>query len=87
VENQISEQDILDVLLWERTLLQFIEIRFESGVLVSEQEVAEHARQKGLAGADAERSLISSRADQQLDQWLREVRRRTPVIVHQEVLQ
>jgi hypothetical protein len=86
-EYQISEQDILDVLLWERTLLRFVEIRFESGVLVSEQEVAEQARLKNLSAADAERSLISSRADQQLDQWLRDVRSRTSVIMHQEVFQ
>jgi hypothetical protein len=80
----ITEQDLLDVLLWERTLLSFIEVRFESGVLVTEQEIADLARQKGLSPADAERSLIATRADQQAEQWLRDARRRAAVIVHEE---
>jgi len=83
----ITEQDLLDVLLWERTLLAFIEIRFESGVLVSDQDVADHAREKQLTPAAAERALVSIRADQQLEQWLRDARRRSPVITHEEAFQ
>jgi len=82
----ITEQDLLDVLVWERTLLNFIEIRFESGVLASEQETAEYAREKNVTPAQAERALVTSRADQQVDEWLRSTRRRTTVIVHDEVL-
>jgi hypothetical protein len=82
----ITEQDLLDILLWERTLLRFIEIRFESGILTSDQEVAEIEQQKKLSKADAERALVSSRADQQLEQWLRDARKRTPVIMHEEAL-
>jgi hypothetical protein len=33
-----------------------------------------------------ERKLTGERADQQMDIWLREVRRRTNVAVHDEVL-
>jgi len=33
-----------------------------------------------------ERKLTGERADQQMDIWLREVRRRTNVMVHDEVL-
>ena len=43
-EYHITEQDLLDVLLWERTLLRFIQIRFESGVLVTDQEAADYAQ-------------------------------------------
>jgi hypothetical protein len=86
-EYDISEQDLLDVLLWERRLLRFIEMRFETGIQVTTQEVDAYALQKSLPAADAERALISDRADVQVDQWLREVRRRTDVIVHEEVLQ
>jgi hypothetical protein len=82
----ITEQDLLDVLVWERTLLSFIEIRFESGILASEQEIGDHAKQNNLSVAAAERALVTSRADQQLDEWLRTTRRRTTVITHEEVL-
>jgi len=87
VEYDITEQDLLDVLLWERTLLRFIELRFETGIQVTTQEIDAYALQKSVPSADAERALISDRADVQVDQWLREVRRRTDVIVHEEVLQ
>ncbi len=83
----ITERDLLDLLVWERTLLRFIEIRFESSVLVTDQEVAEQARQKDLSVSDAERSLISGRADEQVEQWLKDARRRTTIIMHQEVFQ
>jgi hypothetical protein len=83
----ITERDLLAVLEWERTLLRFIELRFESSVLVTDQEVAEHARQNQLSKADAERSLVSSRADQEVEQWLKDARRRTTIIMHQEVFQ
>ncbi len=86
-EYHITEQDLLDVLLWERTLLRFIQIRFESGVLVTDQEAADYAKQHQLSTADAERALTSSRADQQLELWLHDARNRTPVIVHQEAFQ
>ena len=84
---QITEQDLLDVLLWERTLLTFIEIRFETGVLASELEIADYARENKVTPAEAERAIVTSRADQQVDEWLRTTRRRTTVIIHEEVLQ
>ena len=86
-EYKITAQDLMDVLLWERRLLRFIEMRFETGIQVTTQEVDAFALQKSLPAADAERALISDRADQQVDQWLRDVRRRTDVIVHEEVFQ
>jgi hypothetical protein len=33
-----------------------------------------------------ERKLTGQRADQQMDIWLRDVRKRTDVVVHQEAL-
>jgi hypothetical protein len=87
VEYDITEQDLLDVLLWERRLLKFIELRFETGIQVTTQEVDAYALQKSVSAADAERALISNRADVQVDQWLRDVRRRMDVIVHEEAFQ
>lgn len=80
----LREEDLLDLLVWERTVLEFIELRFESGVLLNDQDVAEYARQNKVTPAEAEKALTASRADQQLDQWLREARRRTTVITHEE---
>jgi hypothetical protein len=82
-----SEQDLLDVLLWERQLLRFIELRFETGIQVTTQEVDAYALQKNLPAADAEHALIADRADVQVDQWLLDVRKRTEVIMHEEALQ
>ena len=39
-----------------------------------------------LTQTDAERALVASRADQQLELWLKDARRRTPVIMHEEAL-
>ena len=86
-EAHITAQDLLDVLVWERTLLNFIEIRFESGVLASDEEIAAYARDNKVTPEAAERALVTSRADQQVDEWLRLTRRRTTVIMHEEVLQ
>jgi len=85
-EYKITEQDLMDVLLWERTLLQFVEIRFETGVQLTDQEPADYARQNKISMQDAARAMTSARADQEMDQWLRDVRRRTDVIVHEEAL-
>ena len=38
----IAEQDFLDELLWQRTLLLFIEIRFRPGVQVSDQDIQDY---------------------------------------------
>jgi parvulin-like peptidyl-prolyl isomerase len=85
-EYGITEQDLIDVLVWQRTLLRFIEIRFESGIQPTDQERDDYARQHNLATSAAEHALISERADAQADQWLRDIRRRTEVVVHEEAL-
>src|SRR5204863_9610355 len=87
-EYGIAEQDFLDVLLWQRTLLAFIDVRFGTGIQVTEKEIAEYAgTHRSPNAADAERALMGARADSQLDAWLKDARRRTPVVIHDEVFQ
>ncbi len=98
----ITEDDFKELLLWQRTLLLFIQVRFESGVQVSPAEVEQYFTKTVKPAAEAahpgqpvslddfreqiERKLTGQRADQQMDIWLRDVRKRTDVVVHQEAL-
>jgi peptidyl-prolyl cis-trans isomerase SurA len=98
----ITEQDFKDMLLWQRTLLLFVQIRFETGVQVTDQEVAEYFEKTVQPTAEAAhpgapvsledfreqitKTLSGQRTDQQLDAWLRDVRRRTNIVIHDEVL-
>jgi peptidyl-prolyl cis-trans isomerase SurA len=98
----ITEEDFKELLLWQRTLLLFIQVRFETGVQLGAQDVEDYftktvkpAAEKAHPGQavslddyreQIERKLTGERADQQMDIWLREVRRRTNVTLHPEVL-
>jgi parvulin-like peptidyl-prolyl isomerase len=98
----ITEEDFTELLLWQRTLLLFIQMRFETGVQLAAQDVEEYFAKTVKPAAEAahpgqsvsledyrdqiERKLIGDRANQQMDIWLREVRKRTNVVLHEEVL-
>lgn len=102
-EYGITEDDFKELLLWQRTLLLFIQVRFETGVQLSAQDVEDYFNKTVKPAAEAahpgqpvtledyrdqiERKLIGQRADEQMDTWLRDVRRRTNVVLHEEVLQ
>ena len=101
-EYGIAEEDFKELLLWQRTLLLFIQVRFETGVQLGAQDVEEYFTKTVKPAAEAahpgqpvsledyrdqiERKLTGQRADQQMDIWLRDVRRRTNVVLHEEVL-
>jgi parvulin-like peptidyl-prolyl isomerase len=101
-EYGITEDDVKELLLWQRTLLLFIQVRFETGVQLSTQDVEEYFTNTVKPAAEAahpgqavsledyrqqiERTLTGRRADQQMDIWLRDVRRRTNVVLHEEAL-
>ena len=98
----ITEQDFRDMLLWQRTLLLFVQIRFETGVQFTDKEVEDYFEKTVKPAAEAAhpgqpvtiddfreqiaKTLTAQRTDQQLDTWLRDVRRRTNIVVHEEVL-
>ena len=101
-EYAITEEDFKELLLWQRTLLLFIQVRFETGVQLGAQDVKEYFTRTVKPAAEAahpgkpvsledyrdqiERKLTGERADKQMDIWLRDVRSRTNVVVHEEVL-
>jgi hypothetical protein len=98
----ITEGDFKELVLWQRTLLLFIQVRFETGVQLGAGEVEEYFLKTVKPAAEAahpgvpvtledyrdqiERTLTGQRADKQMDIWLRDVRTRTNVVVHEEVL-
>uniref|UniRef100_Q02B20 SurA domain n=1 Tax=Solibacter usitatus (strain Ellin6076) TaxID=234267 RepID=Q02B20_SOLUE len=98
----ITEQDFRDMLLWQRTLLLFVQMRFETGAPVTESEVQAYFEKNVRPQAEAahpgqpvlledfrgqiEQAISGQRADQQVDTWLKEVRRRTHIVIHEEVL-
>ena len=102
-EYGITEEDFKELLLWQRTLLLFIQVRFETGVQLDAQDVEEYFVKTVKPAAEAahpgqpvsledyrdqiERKLTGQRADRQMDIWLREVHRRTNIVLHEEVLQ
>jgi parvulin-like peptidyl-prolyl isomerase len=101
-EYDIGEEDFKELLLWQRTLLLFIQVRFETGVQLGAQDVEEYFLKTVKPAAEAahpgqpvsledyrdqiQRTLTGQSADRQMDIWLRDVRRRTNVVVHEEVL-
>jgi hypothetical protein len=99
----ITEQDFLDELLWQRTLLLFIEIRFRPGVQISDSEIQDyfHSVVEPAAGAAhpgqpvtledyrdrIEETLAGQQVDRQVDTWLKEARQRTEIVYHPEAFQ
>jgi len=99
----ITEQDVKDQLLWQRTLLLFIDVRFRPGVQVSSQDIQDYFDKVVTPAARAahpeqpvaledfrdriEQTLTGQRVDQQVDTWLREARGRTDIVYHPEAFQ
>jgi hypothetical protein len=99
----ITGQDVRDELLWQRTLLLFIEVRFRPGVQVSDKEIQDYfdktvapAARLAHPGqpialedyrAQIERTLTGERVDQEMDRWLEQARMRTEIVFHPEVFQ
>jgi len=82
----IADQDVKDLLLWQRTLLLFIEVRFQSGVQVTGQDIQDYFDKVVKPAAEAahpgqpidledyrdqiEQTITGQRADRQMDTWL-----------------
>jgi hypothetical protein len=102
-EYGLTEQDVKDELLWQLTLLRFIEVRFRPGVQVSDQEIEDYFDKvvKPVAQAahpgqpvsledyreQIEETLTGKRADQEVDNWLKQTRRRTEIDFHEEAFE
>jgi hypothetical protein len=101
-ERSITEQDVKDELLWQRTLLRFIEVRFRPAVQVSDQEIQDYFDKVVAPAARAahpgepvvlddyrdqiEETLAGKRVDQESDTWLKEARKRNEIVIHEDAL-
>jgi peptidyl-prolyl cis-trans isomerase SurA len=98
----VSEGDLAAHLLWQLTLLRFIDARFRPGVQVSDEEVRayfdreQHKLETGDPGKQPRfedfrdqisETLINQRVDQQMDDWLAAARKRTRIVFHPEAFQ
>ncbi len=99
----VSEGDLNAHLLWQLSLLRFIDARFRPGVQVSDEEVRAYFDKEQSEGEDAadpgkqqrfedfrdqiSETLINQIVDRQLDAWLTAARKRTRIVFHQEAFQ
>jgi len=99
----ISESDLDAHLLWQLTLLRFIDSRFRPGVQVSDDQIrAYFDSEQSKLEETAERgkkprfedfrdqisdTLINQAVDQQLDDWLAAARKRARIVFHPEAFQ
>jgi hypothetical protein len=99
----VTAQDLRDELLWQRSLLLFIEVRFRPGVQVTDQEIQDYFDQTVAPAArlahpdqtpkladyrdQIEEKLIGQKVDQEMDRWLAAARKRNQIVYHQEALQ
>jgi len=96
----ITEQDLKEELVWQQAFTQFLDVRFRPGVQVTDadiqkyfdQVVAPLARQahpgQPVNIADyrheIEVKLSGDRANEEMERWLTEARRRTQIVFHEE---
>jgi len=102
-EAGITEADLKQELVWQRALTEFLDVRFRPGVQVTEKDVEQYfndvvaplARQAHPGQPvnlddyrhDIEVKLSGDRANQEMDRWLADARRRTSIVFHEEVFQ
>ena len=102
-EYGITDQDVKGALLWQRTLLEFIEVRFRPSVQVTDQQIQDYFDKVVAPAArtahptapvslgdyrtQIEQTLTGQREDEEMDTWLRDARRRTEIVYHEEALQ
>jgi hypothetical protein len=94
----VSEEDLLDQLQWQVTLLRFIEARFRPGVQIPSEDVAAYYREtflpqwKGPGEPPAlddmseriELLLASERVNQLVDRWLNSTRAQLDIAYREE---
>jgi peptidyl-prolyl cis-trans isomerase SurA len=98
----IIEKDVRDELLWQRSLLLFIEVRFRPGVQVTDQEIQDYFDQTVAPAArlahpgqpvkledyrdQIEEKLIGQKVDAEMDRWMAAARKRNQIVYHPEAL-
>jgi hypothetical protein len=96
----ITEQNVLNELIWERTLLTYIDIRFRPSVQVSDKEIQDYFDQIVKPAAVAahpgevpaldeyrdriEETLAGKKEDEELSRWLAQAKQRYAIVYHDE---
>lgn len=99
----LTEQELRDELLHERTVSAFIDVRFHPAVQVTEQDIQEYFEKTVAPAARAaapgepvtldrfhdeiERSLTGKQVDADVEAWLRIAKRRNEILYHEEAFQ
>jgi hypothetical protein len=96
----LTEDDIRNHLLWQLTLVHFIDLRFRPAIQVTGQDVQDYFRREVLPKqppdhpirlADVrekiQETLYAQRADQQLDEWLKHAKNTTRISYKQEAFE
>jgi peptidyl-prolyl cis-trans isomerase SurA len=99
----VREEDLKAHLLWQLTLLRFIDVRFRPGIQITDQDIQQYFSQKlpeleKQAGPDKkirlddlrdkiQEALTDERVDQQLNDWLAETRKHMRIEFHPEAFQ
>jgi hypothetical protein len=82
--HHLTQDQLRRQLLWQLTVLRFIDQRFRPGVLVTDEDIAawrkQHAAEASNATADQIReTLTGERVNQAFEEWLTEARRDTRI--------
>jgi hypothetical protein len=99
-EYGVTDQDVRDELLWQRTLLSFLDVRFRPTVQLTDQQVRDYFQKTILPALQAdhpgqpaqldqykdriETTLTGQLEDQAMSAWLNEAKKRTEIIYHDE---
>ena len=99
----ISEEALKTHLLWQLTLVRFIDIRFRPGIQINDKDIEQYFNQKlpeleKQAGLEKkirledlrdkiQAALTEERVDQQLNEWLAETRRHMRIEFHPEAFE
>jgi hypothetical protein len=96
---EITDRDVREELLKERTVNAFIDVRFHPAVQVTEEQIREYFEKTvaPAAGGEAvtlegvhdqiERTLTGQQVDAEVERWMREARRRAAIVYHDEAFQ
>ena len=99
----LTDAEVRDEILWQLTLVRFIDVRFRPAVHVPDEEVKEYYEKNVLPAAklttpgqvpsiddyrdSIEETLTQHKVDEELNTWMQEARKRTGVEFRDEVFQ
>jgi hypothetical protein len=99
----LSEQDVINQLIWQRMLLSYIDIRFRPAVQVSDKEIQDYFQKVVKPAAEAahpgspatldeyhdqiEETLAGKKGDDELNRWLAQAKTRYEIVYHDEAFQ